>query len=292
MESANVNGVELEYEVTGAGEPVLLVSPVIADGFLPLLAEPALADRYRLIRYHKRGWVGSTHTPPPVSIADHAADAAALLDHLGVRPVHIAGHSSGAAVAAQLALDHPEYVHTLMLLEPSLISVPSLEAFFTQVEPALEAYTSGDHAGALAMFMSAVSGLEWTRGRALLEERVPGAVEQAIKDADTFFGIELPALTEWEFGAEQAARLDGPVLSMVGSETQPVWVEAAEFLRSALPQVDECTIDGVGHLLQIQRPEAVARGMAEFLRRHSMGGDGLEAFEHPSRSRGASPVLR
>src|SRR3954469_17698338 len=136
MQSVNVNGVDLDYEVTGAGETVLLISPVIADGFLPLVAEPALADRYRLIRYHKRGWIGSTHTPPPVSVADHADDAAALLDHLGLRPVHIAGHSSGAAVALQLALDHPEHVHTLVLLEPSLISVPSLEPFFAQVEPA------------------------------------------------------------------------------------------------------------------------------------------------------------
>jgi pimeloyl-ACP methyl ester carboxylesterase len=195
MQSARVNGIDLEYEVTGAGEPVLLISPVIADGFLPLVAEPALADRYQLIRYHKRGWVGSTHTPPPVSVADHAADAAALLDHLGLRPVHIAGHSSGAAVAAQLALDHPEYVHTLMLLEPSLISVPSLEAFFAQVDPAVEAYASGDHAGALAGFMSAVSGLEWTSAEALLDERIPGAVAQALRDADTFFGGELPALT-------------------------------------------------------------------------------------------------
>ena len=66
-----------------------------------------------------------------------------------------------------------------------------------------------------------------------------------------------------------------PVLSVVGSETQPVWVEVAEFLRSALPQVDECTIDGAGHLLQIQCPEAVARGMAEFLGRHPIDGDGL-----------------
>ena len=65
MESAKVNGVELEYEVVGSGEPVLLISPVLADGFLPLLSEPTLADCYQLIRYHKRGWVGSTHTPPP-----------------------------------------------------------------------------------------------------------------------------------------------------------------------------------------------------------------------------------
>jgi pimeloyl-ACP methyl ester carboxylesterase len=181
-------------------------------------------------------------------------------------------------------------VHTLMLLEPSLISVPSLGAFFTQVEPALEAYSDGDHAAALAIFMSAVTGLEWETGRAVLEATVPGAVEQAVRDADTFFGAELPALSDWTFGAEQAARLDRPVLSMVGSETQPVWVEVAEFLRSALPQVDECTIDGAGHLLQIQRPEPVARGMAKFLDRYPIGGDGLEALELASRGPGTATV--
>ena len=125
MEIATVNGIELEYEVTGSGEPVLLISPVLADGFLPLVSEPELADRYQLIRYHKRGWVGSTHTVGPVSVVDHATDAAALLDHLGVPRAHVAGHSSGAAVAAQLALDHPETVHTLILMELSLFPVPS-----------------------------------------------------------------------------------------------------------------------------------------------------------------------
>ena len=65
MNKATVNGIELEYEIKGSGEPVLLISPVVADGFLPFLSEPALADRYRLIRYHRRGWGGSTHSPPP-----------------------------------------------------------------------------------------------------------------------------------------------------------------------------------------------------------------------------------
>ncbi|HEX2232814.1 MAG TPA: alpha/beta hydrolase [Thermoleophilaceae bacterium] len=270
MESVKVNGLELEYELIGSGEPMLLISPVLADGFLPLVSEPALADRYQLIRYHKRGWVGSTHTPPPVSVADHAADAAALLDQLGVPRAHVAGHSSGAAVAVQLALDHPETVHTLTLLELSLLSVPSGDAFLDQAGPAFEAYASGDHSGALAMFTSGVSGLDWPTCQALLEERMPGAVEQAIRDADTFFGIELPALTEWVFGAEQAAAIRRPVLSVLGSETQPLWVEIAELLRSSLPHVEECTIDGAGHLLQIQRPEPVARGMAEFLGRNPM----------------------
>lgn len=270
MEHAKVNGVELEYEVAGSGEPLLLISPVIADGFVRLMSEPALADSYQLIRYHKRGWVGSTHTLGPVSVADHAADAAALLDHLGVQRAHVAGHSSGAAVAAQLALDDPEIVETLILLELSLLPVPSAEAFLQEIGPALEAYGSGDHEEALAIFMSVVGGVDWAMCRAVLDQRLPGAVAQAIKDADTFFGIELPALAEWGFGAEQAAAIHCPVLSVLGTDTLPVWVETAEFFRSALPNVEECRIDSVGHLLQIQRPEPVARGMAEFLARHSM----------------------
>jgi 3-oxoadipate enol-lactonase len=85
-----------------------------------------------------------------------------------------------------------------------------------------------------------------------------------------------------------AAAIHRPVLSVLGSETQPLWVE--EFLRSTLPQVDECTMDGAGHLLHVQRPEPVARGMAELLDRYPIGGDGLEALERPSRSPGTATV--
>ena len=97
MDRATVDGAELEYEVKGSGEPVLLIPPgPVAGAFLPLLSEPALTDRYRVIRYHRRGQAGSTPATAPVSFADHASDAAALLAHLGVRRAHVAGHSFGA----------------------------------------------------------------------------------------------------------------------------------------------------------------------------------------------------
>jgi len=272
MDRAKVNGVELEYEVRGTGEPVLLIDMLIADCFLPLLSEPALAHGYQLIRYHKRGWVGSTHTPPPVSIAEHAADAEALLEHLDVERAHIAGHSSGASIGAQLALDHPDKVHSLTLLEPTLVSLPLGGPFLKAAGPVFEAYESGDHSGAFAMFVTAASGLDWEECRTLLEERIPGVVTQSIKDADTFFGVELPALAEWTFGPDQAAAIRRPVLSVIGAKTQPLWVEIAELLRSSLPHVEELRIEGVGHLLQIQRPEPVARGMGEFLTRNPITG--------------------
>lgn len=272
MKHAKVNGVELEYEATGTGPPVLLISPVLADGFLPLVAEPSLNERYQLIRYHKRGWVGSTHPSTPVSVADHAADAAALLGHLGITRAHVVGHSSGAAVAAQLALDEPDRVATLALLELSIFTVPSGQSFLEAAAPVLQAYASGDHEGALSMFLSAVSGLDWPACQALLDERVPGAVPQAIKDADTFFDVELPGLIQWPFGTEQAQAIRQPVLSMLGSNTAPLWVEIAEFLRTSVPDVEERTIDGVGHLLHIQDPEPVADAITDFLQRHPLPG--------------------
>ena len=268
MLHARVNGAELEYRVTGSGEPVLLICPVLADGFRPLLTERALADRYRLITYHRRGWAGSTHTPAPVRIEDHAADAAALLDHLGLRRAHVAGHSSGGSIALQLAVDRPALVHSLSLLEPSLLQVPGAAAFLAKAGPALELYAAGDHGAALAVFMSAASGLEWDACRAVLEARVPGAVAQALADADTLFGIELPSLTRWAFGAEQAAAVRQPVLSVLGADTDPLWVEIDGLLHAWLPQVEACVVGGAGHLLHLQRPEPVARGVAGFLGRH------------------------
>jgi pimeloyl-ACP methyl ester carboxylesterase len=270
MEHATLNGIELEFEIIGSGDPVLLISPVLADGFLPLVAERSLNEHYEVIRYNKRGWGGSTHPATPVTVGDHAADAAALLDHLGVARAHVVGHSSGAAAAAQLALDEPNRVATLALLELSIFSVPSGEAFLEAAAPVFATYASGDHEGALSMFLTAVSGLDWAACHALLDERIPGAVTQAVKDADTFFGVELPALTQWTFGAEQAAAIRQPVLSILGSDTATLWVEVAAFLRASVADVEERTIDGVGHLLHIQEPQPVAREIAAFLRRHPL----------------------
>jgi pimeloyl-ACP methyl ester carboxylesterase len=273
MESANLNGVELEYEVKGSGEPMLLISTgPIADSFLPFLSEPALVERYRLISYHQRGQVGSTHSRAPVSFAQHAADAAALLVHLGVRRAHVAGHSSGGDIALQLALDCPDLVHTLTLLEPVLIGVPSTAAFFEKAGPALAAYGSGDRETAMAEFLSMVSSLDWKTCRTVLEKHVPGGVAQAMKDVDTFFGSYLPALNAWQFGRNEAAKIAQPVLSVLGTQTERLFMEGQDLLHSWFSQTEDLIVEGVGHLLHMQRPEPVVRGVATFLGRHPMTG--------------------
>ena len=239
---------------------MLLIDMLIADCFVPLLPEPALADGYQLIRYHKRGWVGSTHTPPPVSIADHAADAAALLEHLGVRRAHIAGHSTGASIGAQLALDHPEKVHTLTLLEPTLVSLPLGGAFLEAAGPVFEAYAKRRPRGRVRHVRDRRKRPRLGRVSSVARGADPGrgcAVDQGCRHL--LRSRAARAVAEWTFGPEQAAAIRRPVLSVIGAETQPLWVEIAEFLRSSLPHVEECTIDGVGHLLQIHRRHLALR---------------------------------
>ncbi len=265
MEKVTVNGVELEYQMKGSGEPVLLISTgPIADSFLPLLSEKALVERYRLITFRQRRLARS--------FAEHAADAAALLGHLDVRRTHVAGHSTGAAIALQLAVDRPDIVHTLALFEPPLVGAPSAGAFFEKAGPAVAAYGSGDRDGAMAGFLSLVCSLDWETCRKVIEQHVPGGVAQAMatKNVDNFFGSYLPALTAWQFGAEQAASIAQPVLSVLGAETERWFMDGHQLLHSWFPQVEDCRIAGVAHLLHMQRPEPVARGVAEFFARHPM----------------------
>jgi pimeloyl-ACP methyl ester carboxylesterase len=64
------------------------------------------------------------------------------------------------------------------------------------------------------------------------------------------------------------AKISQPVLSVVGANTQPLWFEIAAQLRAWFPDVEDLVVDDAGHLLQVQQPEAVARGIADFLARH------------------------
>ena len=84
--------------------------------------------------------------------------------------------------------------------------------------PALERYRAGDPAAAVDSFMRGVCGAGY---RAPLEAAVPGAFEQAVADADTFFGQELPAVMEWSFDRDAAARISVPALVVLGGDSEP-----------------------------------------------------------------------
>jgi hypothetical protein len=176
----------LDYEIRGDGEPVLLIHGAhISDSYRALAADPSL-KAFRKITYCRRGYGASEHHTGPYSITRTAQNALALLDQLDIECAHIAGHSSGGVVALQMALAAPQIVRSLVLLEPALMMVPSATAFFASVSPAIEKYSAGDVAAAVATFL-AIFGRDW---RDTILGTVPGGVAQAEKDAATFFEVE------------------------------------------------------------------------------------------------------
>ncbi len=258
----------LEYESHGEGEPVLLIhGSHVADAFLPLTSEAALADRYRLIRYHRRGFAGSNPHSGPFSIEEQAQDALALMKQLGLERAHVIGHSYGGVTAMQLALEAPLVVHSLVLLEPPLMTADGIAAFSETTAPLREAYRLGDTRGAVDSFMSMVGGPDW---RTEVAKTVPGGPEQAEKDAATFFEVAYPALEKWVFDADQASRISQPVLFLIGSESGPLFEEPLHLFQSAAPQTEEVVVPGLNHLLQMRNPRIVAETIADFLARRPL----------------------
>ena len=143
--------VGLEYEVAGNpdGEAVLFMHAGTATAFVPLMQEPALADRYRLVRYHRRGYAGSDGFDGEASIERHVHDAVALLDHLGIERAHVVGHSGSGVIALQLALDAPQVVQSLVLEEPAIHAIdPQWAAVISEAIAApLARFRSGDARG-------------------------------------------------------------------------------------------------------------------------------------------------
>lgn len=264
---ASLEGIELEYRTVGVGQPVVLVhAGVFADWFEPLIEQPSLSG-YCLLVYHRVGYAGSSHVPGPISIARQTAHLRALMLSLGIKRAHIVGHSSGGAIAMQLALDAPETVQSLALLEPA-VPVPSGAAPPRPgATSAAELFRAGDKAGAVDAFMKAVAGPTY---RAILERMLPGAFAQAIADADTFFGQELPAVREWTFGAQQAALIRQPALLVMGGrshEVSPIWQQRQDLLLASLDNAEPFVLDGATHMLHLQNPRGLAERLAVFFAR-------------------------
>jgi pimeloyl-ACP methyl ester carboxylesterase len=267
MDSVRVDGGELKYQIAGSGEPVILIhGGFIANTFVPLLAEQRLTSSHCLIAYHRRGYGGSSRATAPFTIGQQAADARALLRHLGIPRAHVAGHSYGGAIALQLALDAPDAVASLALLEPALVAlVPSGQPFLETLDSLRAMHQRGDRAAALDAFLTRVMGPGY---RPVLEKALPGAFEMALVDSDTCFGVEAEALRQWSFTARDAERIRQPVLSVLGDESRPIFGEIHSLLKRWIPRAEELVVPHADHALQYMNPTAVADGLAVFFGRH------------------------
>lgn len=270
MQRTDINGVELETYDRGSGEPVVFIHGAMGDECAAVLTEPALADAYRLIHYHRRGWRNSERPEASVSIEQQAADCRAVMQRLGVERAHVVGQSGGGAIALQLALDAPDAVHSLALLEPALLSVvgnaPGINEAMSE---AGSLYEAGDRAGAVETFAQEVAGAEY---RAAFDQTLPeGYVDRWAADADALFE-DMPAYQNWTFTREDAARISQPVLNMRGAHTRPYLQDVYETVQEWLPHAENVVLPDATHAMLQMNPKGAAEHLADFFSRHPLQG--------------------
>jgi pimeloyl-ACP methyl ester carboxylesterase len=249
---APANGLELEYETFGDSDQpaVLLISGLGSQllGWTDGLCEEIASRGFRIIRFDNRdvGLSSKLEGKPPYTLSDMAADAAGLLDVLGISAAHIVGASMGGMIAQLMAIEHPTKTKTLTIVMSNLGGADSIsagrEVVAVLVEPPAE-----DREARIAQSVAATR-LTW--GPSFEEDRARARATRAI---DRCF---YPEGTARQFQAvnESGSRREGlgelrvPVLVIHGDADPLVPFGNAEIIVSAAPEGTELYVmKGVGH---------------------------------------------
>ena len=117
---AEVNGINLYYEIHGSGRPLVLLHGGLMSGetFGPVL--PLLAERHQVIVPDLQGHGRTADIDRPIDMRLMAGDIAALIDYLKVDKPDLMGYSLGGGVAFQTAVKHPDKIRRLVLVSANI----------------------------------------------------------------------------------------------------------------------------------------------------------------------------
>jgi pimeloyl-ACP methyl ester carboxylesterase len=251
---APANGTRLYFACAGAesGPPLVLIPETGTDRRIWGNQVASFAEHYRVVRYDLRGWGRS---PRRAGVYRHAQDLAALLDWLGIERaggVALVGFRSGADIALELALDQPERVAALVLVEPWLsgwiLARTRPAEFDAQVERLVAAAAEPNPAKRAVRFVATATAASralargtklrrsWRRRWASLREWAI-ALESLPRTLAMLFG---GPYTDWRL-----LRVDDP------QDLDPR--AASYFTRTRTPPVYDC-------LEQVSAPTLVVRG--------------------------------
>jgi len=240
-EYVDIDGVATYYEVSGAGDPVVLLHGGLATAETFDLQTAALAERHRVYVPERFGHGRTRDVDGPITYERMAQHTIGFMEHLGIPSAHFAGWSDGAMVGLLVALRRPGLVRKLVLIDQYV----SLDGAPRAYLPFMAAFTLDTIPPELAALYGALS-----------------------PDGPDHLGVVVAKLREiWTgpTGVEVAdlGRVAAPTL-VLASDHGASTVEHLAAVQRALPDCQLAIVPGTSHGLVFEKPELVNRLLLDF----------------------------
>jgi pimeloyl-ACP methyl ester carboxylesterase len=259
MATSTINGVELYYEITGTGDFLVLTHGSWTDGTSWGPAVNALAERYRVVVWDRRGHSRSQAGDGPGSRAGDAADLAGLIEQVSGEPVHIAGNSYGANVTLTLLTERPELVATAAVHEPPLFGLlegtrdqalaDELSVLDADLAVVSNLISLGNHRDAAEYFIEHVA-----LGPGTWDGLAEAFREVLEVNAPTYLD-ELADETALLIDAAALATTRVPLLLTYGTESPELFPAVITELAQLVPAARVEVLEGAGHIPHATHPE-------------------------------------
>jgi pimeloyl-ACP methyl ester carboxylesterase len=268
MAMAAVNGINLYYEETGAGTPLVFVHEFAGDHRSWNPQARFFARRYRCIAFNARGYPPSDVPDDPRAYSQQQAvdDIKGVLDHLGIGKAHVCGLSMGGYATLIFGTKYPDRALSLTVAGCGYGSVVADRAAFHKDSELVARRFEDEGMAKVADFYS--------RGptRVQFIDKDPAgwqefyeqlAAGSAKGHALTLRGVQMtrPSVFDLEKDLE---RLEVPTLVMTGDEDEPC-LEPALFMKRKIPMAGLVVLPKSGHTINLEEPEAFNRTLLDFL---------------------------
>jgi 3-oxoadipate enol-lactonase len=258
-------GVEIFWERSGAGEPLLLIQGM--SGTHVSWGEPFLSKLrpdFDCVVFDNRGIGNSAEVEGPFTIPDLAADALAVMDAAELSTAHVLGISMGGMVAQELALAHPDRIRSLSLGCTYSGGPGSSLIAPEDAGPLLEAMSSGN----LDLMLNAMYAVNLSPTFRADESHFADftAMAKALPARQQTVQLQLGAIGGHDTQS-RLADISSPTLVIHGTEDKMIPVANGELIASLIPGARLEILDGVGHMFWWEQPDR----SAELIRDHALG---------------------
>lgn len=266
MPIANINGVNLYYEVAGKGEAVILLHGSNNSSQSWVNQIPVLSPQYQVIALDYRG-NGKSAAPPrenEYSIEIFASDVFGLLKMLKVEKCCPVGHSLGGFIALQFALEHPDMLAGLVLVDTSSGQF-TRPLGYTELQQQLDALARSQGMEAVFEFNIANNPLMRQRFQEHPELKEAARRRMLMTSVDGYI-YTARAINKWPPVTPRLAEIKVPTLIFWGEEDIG-FTNPTQILKNGIANSELLTVKGAGHSPHEETPDVFNKTLLKFLDR-------------------------